>query len=263
MEKVAATTTNDEGRPKAGALATRAKGTEVGAPLDRSAYANRGKSTNRDDKIVPMVKVLQSQSPQCLKQRPEYVKGAEAGDFYVRGALNPLVKGSEGLVVQPCAFLRCWLEFDGPRDSNPKFVQRHEDAAGRPAGQEDLRKDEEGFDFVSPQGHRFTFSREHYVLIGKAPYVIPFGGSAHSSSREWMTMMDQYMGEASWNRRYKITTVPRHNDFGDWYGFKIEPLPEEVTDEEFSRGAELWHAVEGGARAEVPSEDASVTSGVV
>lgn len=251
------TKTKTEAEKAGTAVAALGTGTAVGKPVDRKADAGRGKATSRDDKIVPMVKLLQSQSPQCLKQKAEYIKGAEAGDFYLKGAINPLVKGTDGLVVQPCAFLRCWLEFDGSRDANPKFVRRHEDAGGRPAGIDGLDLDENGFDFVDHRGHRYTFSREHYVLAGKNAFVIPFGGSAHIASREWNTMMDHYSDEASWNRKYKITTVPRSNESGDWFGFKIEALDGEVSDEEYLMGRGLHEAIEAGARSEAPDSSGS------
>lgn len=244
-------------KPTAPVSTTSAHALVPGSKVNRAQYADKGKSTNRDDKIVPMIKLLQSQSPQCLRQRPEYVKGAEAGDFYLRGAPEPLVKGDQGLVVQSCAFLRCWLEFDGPRDDNPNFVKRHEDDNGRPAGASEmgLELDENGFDYVNKEGHRWSFSREHYLIIGGRPYVLPFGGSAHTASREWNTLMDNYRGEASWNRKYKVTTIPKSNESGDWFGFKIEVMPGEVTDEEFLQGAAFHELVEGGARAEAPPTD--------
>jgi len=220
------------------------------------ANAGQGVSRDREDKFVPMIRVLQSQSPQCLRQKPEYIAGAEAGDFYLKNTLTPLIKGSDGFLFQPCTYLKCWLEFDGPRDERPNFVARHDhdDQTKRPRGVGGLHLDEkDGYDYVNDAGHRFTFSREHYGFVDGRPFVFPFGGSGHTTSREWQTMMDQFRlpsgnVEPSYNRKYKITTFPRSNDSGDWFGVRVEPERTEVSDQEFDMGEAFYKAVMGGER---------------
>lgn len=221
--------------------------------------AGRGVSKDQSDKLVPMIRVLQSQSPQCLRQKPEYIEGARAGDFYLKNTVTPIVLGEEGFDVIPCAFLKCWLEFDGPRDQSPNFVARHEDEKGRPRGIPNLALDEEdGYDYIDREGHRYSLSREHYVLMnGKQPFMFPFGGSGHTTSREWQTLMDNFRlpsgrTEPSFNRKYHVTTTPKSNKSGDWYGIKIEHLGE-VTDAEYELAKALNEAVETGAKvAEAP-----------
>ena len=237
------------------------------------AHAGKGVSKNQDDKIIPMIRVLQAQSPQCLKQKAEFIPGAEAGDFYMPNTPQPLVKGEEGLRVQSCAFKTCWLEFDGPRDQRPNFVRRHDVGAdGRPDGVVGLELDADGFDYVDPRGHRYTFSREHYVLVnGRLPFLLPFGGSGHSVSRGWQTLMDQFRlddgsVEPSWNRRYRLTTVPRSNDSGDWFAIRVEVDGEGdaslVSDAEFDRGLQFYEAVMGGeVQGEAPPTAAAASAG--
>lgn len=226
-----------------------------------AADAGKGVSQDRDDKIIPMVRVLQAQSPQCLKAKPEFIKGAEAGDFFLKNTLEPLVKGEEGFIFQPCYFTKAWLQFDGPRDDNPKFVKRHDDLKGRPAGVDGLDLAEDGYDFTNKDGHRFTLSREFYGLVNSTqPFLFPFGGSGHTTAREWQTLMDQFQlkngqPEPSFNRKYKITTVPKSNESGDWYGVRFAPVGE-VTDEEYDRGLALHNAVAKGAvRGEAPESE--------
>src|ERR1700685_4286761 len=62
-----------------------------------AADAGKGVSKDRDDKFVPIIRVRQSQSPECLRQRPEYIAGAEAGDFFLKTTLKPVIKGGDGL----------------------------------------------------------------------------------------------------------------------------------------------------------------------
>lgn len=233
-----------------------------------AADAGKGVSPDRDDKLVPMIRVLQSQSPQCLRQKPEYIEGARAGDFFLKNTVIPVVKGEDGFDFVPCAFLKCWLEFDGPRDESPNFVARHEDAGGRPKDVAGLILDpEDGYDWISRDGHRYSLSREHYGLVnGKMPFMFPFGGSGHTTSREWQTLMDQFRlpggrVEPSFNRKYHVSTTPKSNKSGDWYGVSIVHLGE-VSDEEYNLGRMLWEAVMSGSRvAEAPEKDEGGGSG--
>lgn len=234
------------------------------------AAAGRGVSTDRDDKIIPMIRRLQSGSPQCLKQKPEYIKGAEAGMYWFKGALEELVEGRPnekafkgGFTFIPAYYTKCWLEFDGPRDDNPKFVRRHEDKNKRPADVPGLTLDEEGgYDYVDLKtGHRFSLSREFYGLVdGKDPWLFPFGGAAHTTAREWQTLLERFRlpsgkPEPSYNRKYRFTTVPKTNESGDWYDPKYEMIGT-VTDEEFDLAEQLYLAVRSGAvHGEEPDTD--------
>ncbi len=223
--------------------------------------AGKGVSTDRDDKLVPMIRLLQAQSPQCLRQKPEYIEGARAGDFYLKNTLRPVIPGEEGFTFIPVAFVKCWLEFDGPRDESPNFVARHPDHRGRPLDVGALKQDEDGYDFIGQDGHRYSQSREHYGLVDSTkPFMFPFGGTGHTTSREWQTMMDQFRlpdgrVEPSFNRKWKITTTPKSNKSGDWYGVKIEHMGE-VSDEEYELARKFYEAVMSGAKvAEAPEGD--------
>lgn len=230
--------------------------------LERAA--GRGVSTDRDDKIIPMIRVLQSQSPQCLKQKPEYLgKDAEAGVFWFKGAAKELVDGKVGFEFIPCYFTKAWLQFDGPRDKSPNFVARHEDRAKRPADVPGLELDEDGYDYVNKAGHRWSLSREFYGLVrfkGSklwGMWLLPFSGGGHTTAREWQTLMDNFVlpsgrPEPSYNRRYLINTIPKSNSSGDWFGMRYV-MQEEVTDDEFDL-AEAFHlaCASGAVRGEAP-----------
>lgn len=245
------TTTGKAGLPAASSRAARL-----------AADAGKGVSQDANDKLVPMIKVLQAQSPQCLRQKPEFVKGAEAGDFFLKGMPAPVVKGADGLEFQPCAFMKVWLEFDGDRDDNPQFMGRRLEVP------KEATLAEDGYDYemvVGKKTHRFTFSREHYGLINGKPFVFPFGGSGHTTSREWQTLMDQFQlpdgrPEPSFNRKYRLTTVPKTNASGDWYGVRIEEMGE-VTDEEYDRGLSLHNAVMAGTKVAEAPEQGTTTQG--
>jgi hypothetical protein len=240
-----------------------------GAPSTRAARleedSGKGVSTDPSDKLVPRIVVLQSQSPQCLRQKPEFIEAARAGDFYLKGSITPLVTGEEGFDFIPTNFMKAWLEFDGPRDEQPNFISRHPDDRDRPQGVPELVKDEDGYDFIGREAHRYSQSREHYGLINGRPFLFPFGGTAHTTSKEWMSLMDGFRLpsgriEPSYNRKYHITTTPKSNKSGDWYGIKIDHVGE-VSDEEYELARTLHKAIEAGAKVAEAPEGAAGDSG--
>src|SRR4051812_20868508 len=72
--------------------------------------AGQGVSTSVEDNLVPFVGILQAQSPQVLKRNPKYVEGAEASDIFLT-SLNRYWKGETGILFQPCAFGREFVEW--------------------------------------------------------------------------------------------------------------------------------------------------------
>src|SRR5215475_3414815 len=81
-------------------------------PADLSdQYAGMGTSHAADDNLVPLVYILQKQSPQVERQDTRHIKGAEAGDIWLRNSPKEIVKGGEGILFQPCYFTINWIEW--------------------------------------------------------------------------------------------------------------------------------------------------------
>src|SRR3972149_2403505 len=66
------------------------------------ADAGQGISTAPEDNLVPLIYVLQATSPAVKKGDPSRIDGAEAGDFWLRNSSEPIVRGEDGLLFQPC-----------------------------------------------------------------------------------------------------------------------------------------------------------------
>ena len=71
--------------------------------------AGKGVSTAQEDNLVPLIYVLQANSPQVNKRDERYIEGAEPGDFWLRNAPQPIVKGAEGVAI-PALLLQQVLE---------------------------------------------------------------------------------------------------------------------------------------------------------
>jgi hypothetical protein len=83
--------------------------------------AGKGVSTAVEDNIVPLIYILQSNSPQVQKKGDQYVQGAEAGSIWFRGT-KTVIPGDEGILVVPVHKTNVWIEWQPNRGG---FVGRH------------------------------------------------------------------------------------------------------------------------------------------
>lgn len=254
--KAATPSTSDEEDRKVPALATVA-----GLPAEvadlMEQHAGKGGSQKAEDNLIPLIYILQDMSPQVKKRDPAYIEGAEPGDFWFRGT-SKVIKGSEGMVVQSCAFNKDVIEWI-PRDQGGGIVARH--AVDNATDVEGARlvtdpKNPKRKKAITPDENELRETRYHYVLIDGSAYCFPFSGSGHSDSRNWMQQMNAVKTPRGrpaphFGQKWRLRTRTRENAIGSW--FAIDPAFEGfVTDtEEFQRGLALHDAVVGGdVRAE-------------
>jgi hypothetical protein len=185
-------------------------------------YAGAGVSTDASDNTIPFIYLVQSLSPVALKAKPEYIKGAEAGNIWPRGEKH-VWDGDEGIRVVPCFFSKCWVEWMPNRGG---FVERHETKPEEAVLRTDP-KDPKKKAWEMPNGNVVQESKEHTVLVldkyeHPTPFVIPMTGTNLKSSKDWMTLMNRKQTAkgniaASFSHSYVLTTIARTNDRGDWY----------------------------------------------
>lgn len=219
----------------------------------------KGVSTAQEDNLVPLIYVLQAQSPQVNKRNPNYIEGAEASDIWLRNSPDPIVKGDEGIIFQPCFFNKDWIEWVS-RDSGGGFVGRHLELPQDAKKIEDP-KNPNRVKYVRPNGNEIVETRHHVGFAitknGPLPYVISFSGSGHTVSRQWMFMMNgaQIDGQKapSFAKLYKLTTKERSNTLGTWFSLDVKDHGWVSTEAEYTRGLELHDAfVKGEKKAEAP-----------
>jgi len=225
--------------------------------------SGKGISTAPEDNLVPLIYVLQDLSPQTKQRNSEYVKGAQPGMIWLRNASEPLVDGDDGILFQPCYFEKDWLEWV-PRDSGGGFVARHSKCPKEAKRIEDP-KNKNKVRFVMPNGNELVETRHHigYVLdddgTNPRPYVISMSSSGHTTSRNWMFMMNSVPSledgtkPPSFARLYRMKTKERTNVQGTWFVWDIIPDRFIETDQEYERGLTLHDAFGSGEKKiEVP-----------
>jgi hypothetical protein len=232
---------------KSKAVSTTVKKTEVGEAEDLKAMmtqdSGKGVSTAAEDNIIPLIYILQAQSPQCLKQKPECIKPgigknatAVAGNVWPRGT-KTLIDGEEdGLPVIPVAFSKWWTEWKPNRGG---YAGRHaydslSETKGRPEGAELVEdpKKPGKFAWELPSGNNVVETREHAVLAKIdgtwQGCVVSMSGSNHTASRTWMGLMKNKKIPGTDKRApsfayvYCGRTIPKTNADGDWYGWQME-----------------------------------------
>lgn len=228
------------------------------------ASEGRGVSSAREDNIVPLIYVLQKSSP-CTDERAEsYVPGAKAGELWVRGT-EKLFSGINGVEVQPCAFLKCWIEW-GPKRGDG-FKGRHNDRPDDAFEKEVV--DEQGkpkMVWARPNGNVLVETREEYVLIGRDAFVIPFTSTGHTVHRNWMSLMNQFRDGSgkpfdSFARKYRLTTLKKEAGGNSWYTIKAVDAGWVESAEQYDLGLALNQAVMSGEKVadatdEEPNDDA-------
>jgi hypothetical protein len=221
-----------------------------------AADTGKGVSTAIEDNVVPLIYILQALSPQTQKKKEEYIDKAEAGNIWFRGTKT--VVGDEGISVVPCFFSKVWIEWMPNRGG---FVARHddrpEDAVLKADAEDPTRKH-----WYRKNGNLVVETREHVVLVLDAfdaptPFVIPMSGSGHSASRGWMGLMNRKfvldedgnvvaddkgnpIKASSFAYVYRMKTLFRTNDRGDWFTWEIED----------EGGQPTWLGSKGRDRAE-------------
>ena len=86
--------------------------------------AGAGLSTAAEDNLVPMMRILQTLSPQAKANNPDYIPGAKPGDIWLRNSDYPPISGAEGILFQPCYFSQDYVEWI-PRSAGGGLVARH------------------------------------------------------------------------------------------------------------------------------------------
>ena len=228
--------------------------------------AGKGVSNAAEDNIVPLVYLLQANSPQCNPRGPEHVENGISGNIWLRGSGLPAIDGEAGLLVQPCFFSKTWIEWRLPRGSGLAGVHANkpDDAYEAP----DPEKPERTIWLRKSNGNQLVETRNHVVRVHISPdnimpFVVPLSGSGHTVSRNWMMLMGAKKigtGQApSWASMYRLTTKLKTKGADTWNIFQVEDAGWVQSQADYESGKALHEAfAKGEKQADIdqPHEDA-------
>lgn len=204
-----------------------------GINLEETAGAGSENITSAN-LAVPIIRILQANSPQCKPMDPKYIKGAVEGSFF-NNVTNEVYSGEEGIIVLPVFFEKVFIEW---RPNRGGFVAIH--GEDTPLRTQVKMLKENPNDPSSrerptlPSGNILAETDQHYVLMlvggGFEPAVISMSSTALRSSRQWNTLVNrvlekdkkgQFYNPARWFVRYKLVTKGRQKDQNTWATWDI------------------------------------------
>lgn len=231
-------------------------------------YEGLGISNRAEDNIVPLIYLLQSNSPTAMKGHERYVKGAEAGDIWLRNAQPDIavIKSEEGLLFQPCHLEVSWIEWLPDRGG---LVARH---ATRPAEAE--LRDVEGDDGSIRKRWKMgdndlNETREfagfvHGVLEEPMPYTIPLSSTGLTIGKQWNTTMRDWRETrpdgSKWHppmfyHLFRLTTKLITKNNNSWYQYVVEREDKVSDPADIERGFALHQAFEKGEKRSADEEN--------
>lgn len=179
------------------------------------------------DVLIPRLTILQKMSPQIDKSEPQYIQGAEYGDFCDTGT-GEIFK--DKITIVPVYFARVFLEW-APRNTGKGLVHNH----GTDASILTKAKPDEKNRMVLDNGNYIAETATWYVLnltANRRRSFIPLTSTGLKHSRRWMTLLTservkkpdgtEFMPPMFY-RAWDVTTVEEKNNDGAWKNWKFSP----------------------------------------
>ena len=181
------------------------------------------------DLMIPRLTILQSLSPQLSKSQPEFVEGAEAGDFCDCGTGDVF---KETVEIVPVFFARVFLEW-APRASGKGLVKNH----GLDASiLERCDRDDKGRHLLKGGAGNYIAETAQYFCLnlssGRRRSFIPLASTQLRASRRWMTLLTAEKIAGSNGREFTPPIFYRSwvasvretsNNEGSWFMWHFEP----------------------------------------
>lgn len=241
-------------KKKTTAVAKTGGGAGLPSHLANVKMTGAGVPTDQKDFLIPMARVLDPKSQEVEKRSANYVKGAEPGDIYIKNAPNPVIKGEEGFIFQPCfrdeAVIE-WLPRTKGGGGGQGFVARHPAnfiAEGKDVVQKPHPEDPKKKIWVRKSTGNLLVETRYYggfVIQEDAPpmpLVIPFASTGHTVAKQWNMLIASKIFDGIkadlWAIYYKITTRLVQRGDQSWFLPQITDAGE--PDEETQLPTTMW-----------------------
>lgn len=175
---------------------------------------------NGSTMAIPFIRILQKLSPQLNKQKPEFVSGAEEGDWF-----NTTSKETYGPEVNVIVlkFERVFIEWKPNRGG---FMGYH-----TPENAERLAVDTSFGNWKTKDGNELAETYVYMVLIdgheSEGIVVLSFTSSAIKVAKEWNRLMITHVMDNGQKAKpyylvWKLSTEYKENEKGTWYVPKVK-----------------------------------------
>lgn len=201
------------------------------------------------DMVIPRLSIIQSLSPQRMKQNPEYIPGAEEGMIFntvTRKLYTPPI------VIVPCFFRKevvLWKKrlagggFKGAFKTTEEAVSVMNTMPDKFVLDKDGKTQIEAYEALDT-AHQFVLIVEDNGSVSEA--VLSLVKTGLTFSRKFNSMIELGGGDR-FSRAYKLGTSFTKNEKGEFFAWKIEPVgfvPEDL----YKKAEQLYKAVSGGIK---------------
>lgn len=245
---------------------------------DLLADAGQGsENVTMTDMAIPIISILQANSPQCKRSDPGYVEGAHEGLLW--NNVTSSLEGDEehGITVVPAHYEKVFIEWKPNRGGFAGMHPANTPLKDKVKMTEVTEKDgSKKLVPLLPNGNALIETDQHYVLVlkpngGFSGAVIAMSSTALKSSRLWNTLVDQVripgpngapFNPARFYMKYKVTTKGKVKGTYSWATWAIEPAG--VNTEAYQAAKALRDAVKGGmirVKQEQTDDDEAGTTG--
>lgn len=179
-----------------------------------------------DDRAIPFLKLLQTNSPECDDSAPEYIPEAKAG-LFINSVTKELLGNS--VTVIPCAYKRIYNKW-GDRDSGGGFKGALDVASTEV---KEAKTDERGR-LVLGNGDYLADTRNYFILVlakdQTVPMLLALTSTQIKKAKNWMAQIQMLKMENNkgqlftppmFSHFYVLTSVTEKNDKGSWKGVQI------------------------------------------
>jgi hypothetical protein len=225
-------------KAKGTAVAKKEAGALVAGQIDEAALLEDTEAGDhgftQEDILIPFVRILQKLSPQVDKDEPEFIEGAEIGDF-LQTDTKVTYSGGDGIFFVPAVYTINYTEWH-PRESGGGMVANH--GTDRSCLRNTTRDEKNRA--MTPAGTLIATSALYFGFIvdletgDRELAVLSLSSTQLKKSRDLNSRIQKFkhtiktengprkINPRMWFHLFKCTTIPESNDQGKWMGWKIE-----------------------------------------
>jgi hypothetical protein len=235
---------------------TKKTNTDVSTDVMDDIFNTAGDGAHYDssEMQIPFVRVLQALSPQLNKNKPEFIKGAAAGDIF-NTVTGEIWSGDQGITLIPVYQETKYLEFV-PRSQGGGYKgERH------PSDPDLQNTSRDGSKELLPNGNELVKSDQHFSLIladdgSYQPAIVDMKSTSLKVSRRWKTQIamqkvktpdGRMVTPALYATMWRLTAVEESNEQGSWYNWSIEKVGLVQSRELFQEAKSMRESVASGA----------------
>ena len=198
---------------------------EVADPYRAELEAARGATVSRrlEDNVLPLVRLLQTNSPEVNRRNAAYVEGAAPGDWYFRDAPKEIVRGEEGFEIQPLLLDHVYVQWKPERGGFSGKTYPFNDVPPEAKERIDIDPESGAQRTVlgMPNGDYLEDTIYIYGVVEKRLWVVPCRSTGLTIARRFNQALSflQFDGEelAIFGSTWRFTTRLTQNKKGEWF----------------------------------------------